>query len=74
MHDFILEEFAGIVACGTDAHGQIRAPSSRPISPMLRPTECDEVEAQCLGDGRIIFQTRPIGGRKAVERQPGSES
>ena len=73
MYDFILEEFAGFVARGTDAHGKIRAPSSRLIPPMLRPTQCDEVETQCLGDGRIIFQSRSIGGRKAIERQPGSE-
>ena len=45
VNDFVLEEFAGLIARGADACRQIRAPSRPLFVPMLRPTERHEIEA-----------------------------
>jgi len=73
VNDLVLKELAGLIGGGADTSRNIDAPPFETGMAVLRPTECNEIEAQCIGHGGIIFGASSICWRESVERKPRGE-
>ena len=73
VNDLVLKELARLIGCGTNAPREINAPPFKTIMAMLRPTECDEIEAKRIGHRGVVCGSSAIYRRESVERKPSGE-
>ncbi len=66
----VLKKIAGLVGRGADTSREIETPTGKAHIAVLGPTECNEIKAQRIGDGGIIFDAVSINRRKSVGRKP----
>ena len=69
----VLKELARLIGCGTNTSREINAPPFKSFMAMLRPTEGDEIETQCIGHRGIICATRSVDRCESVECKPRGE-
>jgi len=69
----VLEKITGLVGRRADTSREIETPTGKAHISVLGPTECNEIEAQRIRDGGIIFGTPSISRRESVGRKPCSE-
>ena len=69
----VLKKITGLVGGGADTSREIETPTGKTHISVLGPTECNEIKAQRIGDGGVIFVAASINRRKSVGRKPCRE-
>jgi len=73
MSDMVLKKITGLVGRRADTSREIETPTGKARISVLGPTECNEIKAQRIGDGGIIFDAVSINRRKSVGRKSCSK-
>ncbi len=70
MDDFVLKELTGFISGGTEPGREIGAPPLPVSTPMLRPTERDQIETKRIPYSGIVLISQTIYRRESIESQP----